>query len=62
MKKSALFVFFVTSLLVANAQKISGSIKKDASEAASSATIALLKNSDSTILKYAIVKRMEILS
>lgn len=57
MKKSALFVFFVTSLLVANAQKISGSIKKDASEAASSATIALLKNSDSTILKYAIVKK-----
>ena len=52
MKKSALFVFFVTSLLVANAQKISGSIKKDPSEAASSATIALLKNSDSTILKY----------
>jgi len=57
MKKSALFVFFVTSLLVANAQKISGSIKKDASEAAPSATIALLKNSDSTILKYAIVKK-----
>lgn len=57
MKKSALFVFFVTALVVANAQKISGSIKKDASEAASSATIALLKNSDSTILKYAIVKK-----
>lgn len=39
------------------AQKISGTIKKDAGEAAPAATIALLKASDSSVIKYAGIKK-----
>ncbi|HMT97659.1 MAG TPA: carboxypeptidase regulatory-like domain-containing protein, partial [Ferruginibacter sp.] len=57
MKSSVLFVFLFLGFTNAHAQKISGFIKKDAGDAASAATIALLKSSDSSIVKYASIKK-----
>lgn len=56
MRKLFLAMFSIAIVMTAQAQKISGNIKKEGGEAANSATVALLRPADSSVIKFAAIK------
>ncbi len=56
MRKLSTLVCLLATAMVLQAQKISGTIKKEGSELANTATIALLRPADSSVIKYSVIK------
>ncbi|MFZ1528708.1 MAG: outer membrane beta-barrel family protein [Ferruginibacter sp.] len=56
MRKLSLLVCMLATAMLVQAQKISGTIKKEGGESASAATIALVAAADSAVIKFAAIK------